>query len=111
MNKNIKTTNTSNATGDGIIMGEEVGAKLETAPFFATPRTPSVHHTMGGLEINEKAQVLDTAGKPIDGLCLLRARLPGDFMPAIGLAAMRLQIYSHLDGLPEQVRQASNACC
>lgn len=65
MNKNIKTTNTSNATGDGIIMGEEVGAKLETAPFFATPR---VHHTMGGLEINEKAQVLDTAGKPIDGL-------------------------------------------
>ncbi|MBU5670691.1 flavocytochrome c [Paenibacillus brevis] len=44
------------------------GAKLETAPFFATPRTPSVHHTMGGLEINEKAQVLDTAGKPIEGL-------------------------------------------
>ncbi|GIO35475.1 hypothetical protein J41TS12_03360 [Paenibacillus antibioticophila] len=44
------------------------GAKLETAPFFATPRTPSVHHTMGGLEINEKAQVLDTAGNPIDGL-------------------------------------------
>ncbi|CAM4524110.1 flavocytochrome c [Paenibacillus macerans] len=44
------------------------GAKLETPPFFAAPRTPSVHHTMGGLEINEKAQVLNTEGKPIDGL-------------------------------------------
>ncbi|MEK3731646.1 flavocytochrome c [Paenibacillus sp. FSL M8-0334] len=44
------------------------GDKLETAPFFATPRTPSVHHTMGGLEINEKAQVLNTEGSPIEGL-------------------------------------------
>lgn len=44
------------------------GSKLEKAPFFATPRTPSVHHTMGGLEINEKAQVLDTKGTPIAGL-------------------------------------------
>lgn len=43
------------------------GAKLEKAPFFATPRTPSVHHTMGGLEINEKAQVLDEKGTPIAG--------------------------------------------
>ena len=43
------------------------GAKLEKAPFFATPRTPSVHHTMGGLEINEKAQVLDAKGTPIPG--------------------------------------------
>ncbi|MDU4694297.1 MAG: FAD-binding protein [Paenibacillus sp.] len=40
----------------------------ETPPFFATPRTPSVHHTMGGLEINERAQVLNTEGKPNDGL-------------------------------------------
>lgn len=44
------------------------GAKLETAPFFATPRTPSVHHTMGGLEINAKAEVLNAEGKAIEGL-------------------------------------------
>lgn len=44
------------------------GQKLETAPFFATPRTPSVHHTMGGLEINEKAEVLNAEGTAIQGL-------------------------------------------
>lgn len=44
------------------------GQKLETAPFFATPRTPSVHHTMGGLEINEKAEVLTAEGNAIEGL-------------------------------------------
>ena len=29
---------------------------------------PRVHHTMGGLEINDKAQVIDVDGKPIAGL-------------------------------------------
>lgn len=42
--------------------------KIEKAPFYATPRAPSIHHTMGGLEINSKAQVLDTKGTPIKGL-------------------------------------------
>ena len=42
--------------------------KIEKAPFYATPRAPSIHHTMGGLEINSKAQVLDVEGKPIAGL-------------------------------------------
>ena len=37
-------------------------------PFYATPRAPSIHHTMGGLEINTKAQVLDANGKVIPGL-------------------------------------------
>jgi flavocytochrome c len=36
-------------------------------PFWATPRKPSIHHTMGGLEINENAQVLDANGAPIPG--------------------------------------------
>ncbi|MDU9352104.1 flavocytochrome c [Staphylococcus warneri] len=42
--------------------------KVEKAPFYATPRKPAVHHTMGGLRINTKAQVIDVEGKIIEGL-------------------------------------------
>lgn len=37
-------------------------------PFYATLRAPSIHHTMGGLQISTNAQVLDKNGKPIPGL-------------------------------------------
>ena len=37
-------------------------------PFYATSRAPSIHHTMGGLQISTNAQVLDKKGKPIPGL-------------------------------------------
>ena len=37
-------------------------------PFYATPRAPSIHHTMGGLQISTNAQVLDKNSKPIPGL-------------------------------------------
>lgn len=42
--------------------------KLDTAPYYAAARMPTVHHTMGGLEINEAAQVLNTDGEVILGL-------------------------------------------
>lgn len=42
--------------------------KIEKGPFYATPRAPSIHHTMGGLLINSKAQVIDTKGNVIPGL-------------------------------------------
>ena len=42
--------------------------KIEKAPFYATPRKPAVHHTMGGLSINTGAQVLDINGQVIQGL-------------------------------------------
>ena len=45
-----------------------LGQKIDVGPFWATPRKPSIHHTMGGLKINSKAQVLDTKGNPIPGL-------------------------------------------
>ena len=38
------------------------------APYYATIMAPSVHHTMGGVLINAKAQVLDVHGKVIPGL-------------------------------------------
>ncbi|MEY8354616.1 flavocytochrome c [Lachnospiraceae bacterium 54-53] len=42
--------------------------KVEKAPFYATPRKPAVHHTMGGLKIDTKARVLDENGQPIKHL-------------------------------------------
>ncbi|CAM2858162.1 flavocytochrome c [Vibrio rarus] len=45
-----------------------LGLKVEQGPFYATPRKPSVHHTMGGLQINTKACVLNKDGVQIPGL-------------------------------------------
>lgn len=42
--------------------------KIDTAPFYAGARVPTVHHTMGGVEINENAQVVDNNGEVIKGL-------------------------------------------
>lgn len=40
----------------------------EEGPFYMAKATPSVHHTMGGIEINTDAQVIDINGKVIEGL-------------------------------------------
>ena len=45
-----------------------LGLKCEVAPFYATPRKPAIHHTMGGLVIDIKAHVLDKNGDEIPGL-------------------------------------------
>lgn len=45
-----------------------LGLKCEVAPFYATPRKPAIHHTMGGLLIDTKAHVLDENGNIINGL-------------------------------------------
>ncbi|WP_201259835.1 flavocytochrome c [Tissierella sp. P1] len=42
--------------------------KIDTAPFYAGARVPTVHHTMGGIQINTSAQVLDNNGNVIPGL-------------------------------------------
>ena len=42
--------------------------KLDTAPFYAGARVPTVHHTMGGIEINTSAQVVDKDGNIVPGL-------------------------------------------
>lgn len=41
---------------------------LEKGPYLLQKVKPSVHHTMGGLVINEKAQVLNDEGQVIEGL-------------------------------------------
>ncbi len=42
--------------------------KLEHGPWVATPRKACVHHTMGGIAIDDNTRVLDTNGKAIPGL-------------------------------------------
>lgn len=45
------------------------GIDLENgAPFFATPRVPTIHYTMGGIEIDVYARVINTEGYVIPGL-------------------------------------------
>ena len=44
------------------------GEKIDEAPFVATPRSPSLHHTMGGVKIDTNAHVISTEGNVIDGL-------------------------------------------
>ncbi len=40
---------------------------IETGPFYAPSFSPAVHHTMGGLEINGNAEVINTDGEVIPG--------------------------------------------
>ncbi len=54
---------------------EEFGKYLQTdskpmeyPPYYACRAWPKVHHTMGGIQINEKAQVIGLDRKPIPGL-------------------------------------------
>ena len=42
--------------------------KFTKGPYVATPREVSIHHTMGGLKINEQCEVLDKNGNVIKGL-------------------------------------------
>lgn len=59
-----------------VVAGEkedDFGKKLlqdpfDKAPFYASRRVPTIHHTMGGLEINELCQVVDKDGNVIPGL-------------------------------------------
>jgi flavocytochrome c len=41
---------------------------LVKAPFYGIRLWPKVHHTMGGVRINTRAQVIDLDGRPIAGL-------------------------------------------
>ncbi len=45
-----------------------LGNTIDKAPFYASPRVPTVHHTMGGVRINTAAEVLDAKGAVIPGL-------------------------------------------
>jgi flavocytochrome c len=66
---------TVNKYNEGMLNGEDEFGKatsadsvIATAPFYASLRTPTVHHTMGGVEINTDTEVLDADGNVIPGL-------------------------------------------
>lgn len=68
----VKTIEDFNKSVDSQV-DEEFGRtylslKLDQAPFIANKRVPTVHHTMGGLDIDESTRVLDKDGQPIPGL-------------------------------------------
>ena len=44
------------------------GNKVETGPFYAYPRSPAVHHTMGGVLIDSECRALKEGGTPVPGL-------------------------------------------
>lgn len=65
----IETYNSYVDAGEDPTFGKTSFAfKVEKGPFFATPRKPALHHTMGGLTIDTDAHVLDTEGNVITGL-------------------------------------------
>ena len=41
---------------------------LDQAPFYAIKVQPGIHHTMGGIKINDNAEVVSTSGAVIPGL-------------------------------------------
>lgn len=73
MMRSAKILGTYNANVDANALKDEYGRALftikqENGPWYAIPRTPSVHHTMGGVVINADTQVLNENGNAIPGL-------------------------------------------
>ena len=52
----------------GFTADNTADAEMTEGPWYACQKVPTVHHTMGGLQINADAQVLDVNGKVIPGL-------------------------------------------
>ncbi|MDO4506584.1 MAG: flavocytochrome c [Spirochaetales bacterium] len=48
--------------------GNEMPRPLTEGPWYACEIGPAIHHTMGGIVINTKAEVLDANGNPVPGL-------------------------------------------
>jgi len=68
----VSAVDTFNKAVDGTV-ADEFGRtlfadKIDTAPYYAGARVPTVHHTMGGVEINEFAQAVGADGQLIKGL-------------------------------------------
>lgn len=42
--------------------------KIDTPPYYAMAKKPTIHQTLGGVQINENAQVINTLGEVIKGL-------------------------------------------
>jgi flavocytochrome c len=66
----LKTFNTGVENGIDEVFGKPIlpnARPLRHPPYYVMRVWPKVHHTMGGVLINTKAQVLDLSKKPIEG--------------------------------------------
>lgn len=45
-----------------------LAGELSTGPFYAVEVAPAIHHTMGGIKINDRSEVLNNAGEIVEGL-------------------------------------------
>ena len=56
------------AKKDELFGRPEMVIRMDQAPFYAVEVTPGIHHTMGGVTINPKAEVISKKGASIPGL-------------------------------------------
>ncbi len=45
-----------------------LAGELSTGPFYAVEVAPAIHHTMGGIKINDTSEVLNNSGEIVEGL-------------------------------------------
>lgn len=64
----IKKYNQAVETGEDKFGKTLFDKKLNKPPYYASPRVPTAHHTMGGVKINSDTQVIDNNGNIIPGL-------------------------------------------
>lgn len=84
----IEQYNTAVDTGVDELGRTILTKKIEVAPFYAALRSVTVHHTMGGVEINAQAQVHRHQWPGLFLACMLQARSPAAFMAPTVWAAM-----------------------
>lgn len=68
LKKTVDEFNAAVDAGEDSFGRSTFAAKMIDGPWYADARTAAVHHTMGGVQINEKAQVIDVNGAVIPGL-------------------------------------------
>lgn len=66
----LKTWNQAVADQNDAEFGRDTGMEndLSVAPYYAIKIAPGIHHTMGGVKIDTKCQVINTDGQVIPGL-------------------------------------------
>ncbi|QIK70551.1 flavocytochrome c [Erysipelothrix sp. HDW6C] len=66
----LTTWNAAVESGVDTEFGRETGMdyKLDTPKYYAIKIAPGIHHTMGGVKINTKTEVINTKGDVIPGL-------------------------------------------
>lgn len=70
LSKTLADWNAAVAAGKDEAFGRDTGMEhdLSIAPYYAIQIAPGIHHTMGGVKIDEQAQVISAEGEPIPGL-------------------------------------------